>query len=1058
MSKTDYYKHIRAIDEAISTGILSQEVLNLIKEKSYNNYFFKNINNIEWFNILKKENYFSADKAPGPELTDEKGLYSIPWWNVLTYLEKVSEQVAVHGNERYIDELLNIIKDVSTYTDAEGKHTDNFHTWRSFVTILLNIPREKIPLDVIELNPLWLDSKFGASHVGSEIGLKLLPHFLSGDPSDEEIPKAERIVDYITQVKKVKLSEERAKLYDKEEEYKLIIDSYWIKDIFDKHSKDIGEKCTNSVVNNLCGRILSLLTRGERFISLEVDDKSYLLSLSSRDKQYTVKVIDTADKDKDEVEKAVMHQRMINAPVINEVVVENAKWHSFIRQVLDELSGIVALSSVPPDSLKKEINNLYANFHDQGTYSSFYDESRSSLRDPLDALTYVMKSILISRAKRHIDDTKDILKLLFNHDYFYFPKIALYIIGQNMETYEDEFWSAVLDNDLNYFLYEGLYFGDELRHVLENLSPLSAGHKEQLGKIIEDGPRRILGEDDDEYIKRWKQERYGALSKDPDFKKQYDALKEQTGFDYGLHPAVGAVTVRSGEGPSSLTKEDIFGMPNEKLAVYLKEYKSKGSWEGPTVGGLARLIKECATEKPDKFTDNLSPFIDSYFIYIYEILGGIKDACNNKQIIAWDKVLNFVNEYIDDRDVFWKDQLIAEKDEWLGGANHFWIIGATMDLIQQGTKNDSLAYGEEQFDTIEKIIFLIFSKLKPEDEKDIKDYVTHALNSPHGKTIIALIHHALHIARVKGIKDGRKWSDDIKGQYNALLDTKRIESYTMLGRYLPNLFYLDKAWAEEKVKGLYPESADRCWEAFMDGYLSIGTVYNDLYELMIPHYNFAISHRFKEKRDNEHLVQHIALGYLLGFDPRGLDEPETLVRKVLDTWKPEQILDIVSFLWSQQRYLRDEPEGDKKVVEKIISLWRWIYENKYKDKPQADITYDDKKILSALARLTVYLDSINDEYSNWLMLATPFANENYNSSFLIEYLNKFDDRESIEHVGKIFLKMLDHFMPDFDKKHIWSIVEKLYNNEQKPVANEICDIYGKNQYEFLRELWEKYNS
>ncbi len=133
--------------------------------------------------------------------------------------------------------------------------------------------------------------------------------------------------------------------------------------------------------------------------------------------------------------------------------------------------------------------------------------------------------------------------------------------------------------------------------------------------------------------------------------------------------------------------------------------------------------------------------------------------------------------------------------------------------------------------------FLIFDNLKAEDEEEISDYVTHALNSSHGKTLSAFINLGLRIARTNDKKGGKaevKWSEKIKGKYDELLEKKIIESYTFLGRYLPNLFYLDKAWAEEKIKGLYPDKVDRNWEAFMAGYLSIGTVYADLYKLMTP--------------------------------------------------------------------------------------------------------------------------------------------------------------------------------------------------------------------------------
>jgi hypothetical protein len=636
--------------------------------------------------------------------------------------------------------------------------------------------------------------------------------------------------------------------------------------------------------------------------------------------------------------------------------------------------------------------------------------------------------------------------------------MALYIIGNNINVYSDVFWKA-LENDTSNLIFGEIYFGDELRHVLEKLPGFSTSQKEKLKAKIEQGPGFISDEEPDKYIAQWKQERYHALIKDPDFKKLYESLKAQTGRDVGLHAAIGEIKTRWGEGLSPLNKEEILRMlSTNKLPSYLKDFKSKGFWEeGPTVGGLAKLIKECAAEQPNKFIDNLSPFINTGFIYIYEILDGVREAWSKKLDIGWGKLFEIMHLYIN-RDEFWRDEFIVDKGDFLGGANHFWIISATMQLIQDGTRDDSWAYGEEHFSKAEELIFLILNKLEPEDEKEITDYVTHVLNSPYGKTIIALINHALRIARVKdktGNTSEVKWSDEIKRKYNELLENKIIESYTMLGRYLPNLFYLDKAWAEERVKGLYPGTVDKYWEAFIDGYLSIGQVYDKLYNLMIPHYKRGITYKFKNKHDNEHLVQHIALGYLLGKED--INNTEGLFRKILDAWNREQILNVVSFFWSNQKYIGNEKEESKKIVDKIISCWKWIYDNKYKTKLKEDISADDKKILSAIGKLTIFLPHINEEYSQWLLLAAPYANEDFHSSFTIEYLDKFDDTQSIGYVGKIFLKMLEHFITDFRQEHIRSIVEKLYNNGQKDDADTTCNTYGMKGYEFLRDLYEKYN-
>jgi hypothetical protein len=71
--------------------------------------------------------------------------------------------------------------------------------------------------------------------------------------------------------------------------------------------------------------------------------------------------------------------------------------------------------------------------------------------------------------------------------------------------------------------------------------------------------------------------------------------------------------------------------------------------------------------------------------------------------------------------------------------------------------------------------------------------------------------------------------------------------------------------------------------------------------------------------------------------------------------------------------------------------------------------------------------------------------------------DKGDRNETAKYIGDIYLGMLDKITPDFDKKHIRSIVEFLYNAGAQEYANKICNIYGSRGPEFLRDIYEKYN-
>src|SRR3989304_6772158 len=156
-------------------------VLKLVQEDAaYENYFFKKVADTKWFYPLKEMGYFSPEKAPGPIPADQEGYFIIPEWNILSYLDRLSERSSSEA-EGYIEELLKIIKDVSEYRAPNGRLIDNYRTFYFFVKILHNIPNRRIPVDILKLIPGWLNSRFDTSVVGSEITTKLLPKFLGDD-------------------------------------------------------------------------------------------------------------------------------------------------------------------------------------------------------------------------------------------------------------------------------------------------------------------------------------------------------------------------------------------------------------------------------------------------------------------------------------------------------------------------------------------------------------------------------------------------------------------------------------------------------------------------------------------------------------------------------------------------------------------------------------------------------------------------------------------------------------------------------------------------------------
>ena len=78
-----------------------KEILEIIrKRKAYEDYFFKKISSLKWFETLKERGYFNANKNPEPKMADKEGYYIIPFWSALLYLEKLSLKKRIRVSSR----------------------------------------------------------------------------------------------------------------------------------------------------------------------------------------------------------------------------------------------------------------------------------------------------------------------------------------------------------------------------------------------------------------------------------------------------------------------------------------------------------------------------------------------------------------------------------------------------------------------------------------------------------------------------------------------------------------------------------------------------------------------------------------------------------------------------------------------------------------------------------------------------------------------------------------------------------------------------------------------
>jgi hypothetical protein len=917
-------------------------VLDLIEnDKLVANYFFTKVTDPKWLPYLKAKGFFSPEKAPGPEPDDKEGFYKIPYWNVLDYLERVSQKVNEPGNELYIDKLLEIIKEVAEY-HKKTKKLDNYHIWSSFIRILSNLPNNKISMDIIDLISIWLDSNFHITLQTIEIIEKLFPKFLTDNPDD--IQKAEQIIYHLTKIKK----EDKNKLFK--------VDIYLLKEFFEKYLITIAENCTIKIVD-ICAKIIKALLSTEY----------------------------------------------------------------------------------------------------EGTLHSLYDyEKKNYLLDrPIDLLTYTLSKILLIKTQKNTQSVKQILESFFKKSHPIFTKIALFVIGQNINTLNDIFWKILKEKGEDIFEGAILYWGDELKKVLENLGQLDDNQRQLLQEKIEIATNNYAETlDDNDEKEKWKlilqQKLYKALFYDEKFKALHDEIKKYTKIDTELQPAIGAVEI-SWEQPESfkspLSIEEILEMDNENLAEFFLNFQTVNSWEGPTVEDLAKTLKIAAKTAPQKFTKNLHPFLNVGYLYISRLLQGLTDALKENNSIDYEKILDFIKKYIN-RDEFWQEKFILQSSH---SAKHTWVIRDFCSFIKEGIQNKNYPLPEELFENVEQLIHLILKKLEVEKkENEISDYIFYSLNTPLGQIIEAYIKFILKV--LQSTSDKKK--DIIKNfleKYNEFMKNSLIEAYTFFGMYFSNFyFHIDKNFTIETARSL--KKRVQTWEAFMEGYFLIGRIYKEIFELMKEHYEASLGFRFKSDSSNENLITHLSLAYLVGLENL---EPPNLFYQLIENFDPDNINKIISFFWRQKEYLKEDNEKNMQIKNRILDFWQFVY-NQLMDKEEN--LSEKQEILSNIVKLTEFLPELTEPYINWLKLSAKFIKDTVTFRLFLNDLEKFMKNDSVKTakiIGEILLNAPVFTYPKDKLETFIKYLCETEDNEVKRIGKDICEKYIKSEVFFLKEICEK---
>jgi hypothetical protein len=103
----------------------------------------------------------------------------------------------------------------------------------------------------------------------------------------------------------------------------------------------------------------------------------------------------------------------------------------------------------------------------------------------------------------------------------------------------------------------------------------------------------------------WKQRWFDALSVVEEFASRRDELQTSTGRP-ATWPERHRSCVRVGPGKSPYTPDELLSKGGSDLAAFLRTFRTKDAWDGPTLDGLAEALRSAVKMNPARFASKLA--------------------------------------------------------------------------------------------------------------------------------------------------------------------------------------------------------------------------------------------------------------------------------------------------------------------------------------------------------------------------------------------------------------------------------------------------------------------
>lgn len=198
--------------------------------------------------------FFKPEANPAPISSEKENMYSIRAWRAMDYLQSVAKRATELANPLLAKQVLDLCHAIVTFREIDDSPRDNYYTHRDIAQIYGLVPLESIQQREIDAVPVLLSSRFYTVLASQALEAGLLRKCLDSDEPQNLKFAAQLLVEF-TATRWVSKTNGHADAEPSLQEPITVVETYWLKDVFEKHRKAIAEKIAHPAAQVLAKRI-----------------------------------------------------------------------------------------------------------------------------------------------------------------------------------------------------------------------------------------------------------------------------------------------------------------------------------------------------------------------------------------------------------------------------------------------------------------------------------------------------------------------------------------------------------------------------------------------------------------------------------------------------------------------------------------------------------------------------------------------------------------------------------------------------------------------------------